>query len=124
MRKYFLSIFSIITINVYGQLPVEIKPDGGGKIEFAHDEISPQQRQQIISMLKINTEELEKKNILKPINARMAHVNFAWPLRQAAGFTDNGYYGISNYVDQNTVFPNEITGLQLRIQNLRPGQWL
>jgi murein DD-endopeptidase MepM/ murein hydrolase activator NlpD len=29
-------------------------------------------------------------------------VQFGWPLRQAAGFNDPGYYGISNYLDWNT----------------------
>ena len=108
MRKYILLFLSVVTISVCAQVPEVIHPDGGGKIEFAQDEISPIQRHQIISMLKANTADLERKNILKQSNARMTHVNFAWPLRQAAGISDHGYYGISNYVDQNLSSPNDL----------------
>jgi hypothetical protein len=35
-------------------------------------------------------------------------VAFQWPLAQAPGFHEKGYYGITNFVDHNTAFPNQV----------------
>jgi hypothetical protein len=40
------------------------------------------------------------KNLLQQLCLR--------PLKQALGYNDNGYYGISNYIDQNPSFPNQL----------------
>jgi Peptidase family M23 len=90
--------------------PTTLKPDGGGSYLQAapvKDEISPEQRAAIIRMLKDNEVLLRNRGQLTlPDNP--AVTAFAWPMRQAPGYNDNGYYGISNYVDENLSFPNAL----------------
>lgn len=66
-----------------------------------HDEMPPEQREQMYKMLQENIAMLERQGITAESALRKTNVTtkFAWPLRQAAGFTDPGYYGISNFVD-------------------------
>jgi murein DD-endopeptidase MepM/ murein hydrolase activator NlpD len=82
-----------------------INPDGGGGFEFApKDEITDAQRQQIVQMLQANKLQLQKAGQwAAPVQQVTA---FSWPIKQKTGVYDNGFYGISNYIDQNTSFPN------------------
>jgi hypothetical protein len=86
------------------------QPDGGGNYQdliAIKDELNPAQRSFIISMLQENESRLCSEGKLNP-PLRTAATAFEWPLKQAPGFNDNGYYGISNYVDENPAFPNQI----------------
>jgi murein DD-endopeptidase MepM/ murein hydrolase activator NlpD len=87
-----------------------IEPAGGGTYSMAPvDEMRPEQRSLIITMLQRNTEDLIRKGVLQPGNSNRATIsNLQWPLRQAAGFSENGYFGISNYIDHNLVYPNQV----------------
>jgi murein DD-endopeptidase MepM/ murein hydrolase activator NlpD len=108
-------LLSLLFFQLFGntgiaQSPVR-QPDGGGnykdliKIE---DEITPQQRNYIISILQENEARLRREGRLQSPLTTTATA-FAWPLKQALNNNDNGYYGISNYVDENTAYPNAIT---------------
>lgn len=110
MRKLLLLFNFLLAVTSFAQNPAVLQPAGGGKIQFdPGDELTPAQRQEIISQLKQSTNQLERQGILPmPSQYRPMHVAFGWPLRQAAGFTDNGYYGISNYVDGNPAYPNQL----------------
>lgn len=86
------------------------QPAGGGNysqlIEIK-DEISPEQRASIIHTLQVNEEILRNEGKLVTV-ANPTVTAFQWPLKQALGYNDRGFYGISNYVDENPAFPNLI----------------
>lgn len=109
-RLYFHVLFLFLTASLFAQTPAERLPNGGGPApNTASDELSPAERQAIIRQLKQSTDYLERQGLLPlPSQYRTTHVAFEWPLRQAPGFADNGYYGISNYIDQNTAYPNQL----------------
>lgn len=90
---------------IMGQ-PVLKQPDGGGNYNDLikiKDEIGPQQRKAIINMLKSNEASLLYKGVLTaPLN--VTATAFAWPLKQALGFNDNGYYFISAYLDDDPAY--------------------
>lgn len=90
--------------------PANKKPDGGGDYRdliSVKDELSPEQRTSIISMLQENESRLRIAGKLQTLS-NPAVTAFGWPLKQALGYNDNGYYGISNYVDENPAYPNFI----------------
>ncbi|MBK6999480.1 MAG: peptidoglycan DD-metalloendopeptidase family protein [Rhodoferax sp.] len=84
---------------------------GGGEIQPPQDDISPATRQRINRNIDATRTRLEALRILPPRNAaplaRSMVSGFAWPLRQAAGRTDNSYYGIANFVDQDSVYATD-----------------
>ncbi|MEP7232473.1 MAG: M23 family metallopeptidase [Ginsengibacter sp.] len=78
-------------------------PNGGGSYETssnAKDDLGPQQRLSIIKMLQVNEKSLRAKGLLS-FTSQPAVTGFQWPISQPSGFNDNGFYGISNYVDEN-----------------------
>ena len=105
-RKLLIPVLFIhfVTYSQSGVLP----PDGGGSYLATapvNDEITPQERASIINMLKANEASLRSSGkLVLPDNPTTTA--FAWPIKQAPGYNDNGFYGISNYVDENPSFPN------------------
>jgi len=101
-------LFFLATTGI-SQLTIK-QPDGGGdfrEIINIKDEISPLQRASIIRMLQENEQLLRSQGTLLRMQ-NPAATAFTWPLKQALGYNDNGYYGISNYIDQNLSFPNQL----------------
>lgn len=68
------------------------------------DEISPEERALMFSTIKANIVSLARKGITasNQIKRGTAEISFGFPLKQAPGFNDKGFYGISNYVDVNS----------------------
>ncbi len=85
-------------------------PDGGGEQKFEHqDEITDKERAEIIKILTKNQQLLTAQGkINRSAENIEAHPLFIWPLRNANGLTDTGYYGISNYIDHNPAVTNLI----------------
>lgn len=111
MQRLFLTACLLFCSGfVLAQQPPALQPGGGGPAPLnASDELTPAQRQAIVAMLKENTARLERQNLLPaPSSYKTALLAFAWPLKQATGFSDNGYYGITNYVDENKAYPNQV----------------
>jgi murein DD-endopeptidase MepM/ murein hydrolase activator NlpD len=80
---------------------------GGGHFEAGPmDDLSPVMRDAIQQSLEraVDSLNLQKNNN----NQSLFTVSFNWPIRLAAGVTDSGFYGISNYIDRNPAFPNQI----------------
>jgi murein DD-endopeptidase MepM/ murein hydrolase activator NlpD len=78
---------------------------GGGAAPIAVlDDITLEQRSAIQAEIDANIQALPKAAPLAPLAA----VTFAWPLQPVAGFSDYGYHGISNFVDQNLSYPNAL----------------
>lgn len=78
---------------------------GGGAAPFAVlDDLAPEQRSAIQAEIDASIQALPRSVPLAPLAA----VAFTWPLQPVAGFSDYGYHGISNFVDQNLTYPNAI----------------
>lgn len=106
----FLSFLALCQTNT--SLPKEsfgsVQPLGGGEFTVERTEcLSPVARATIQKLNEENIERLEQHGAFTQLRNSPEIVAFDWPLRQAAGFnTDPSYYGISNFVDQNTAVGN------------------
>lgn len=63
---------------------------------------SKEQIEKIAAIVNKNVERLILEGKVQPVLNANDTVQFGWPLKQAAGFSDPGYYGISNFLDWNT----------------------
>lgn len=74
-----------------------------GEVPEKHDNIPADQWTEIKSKIQTNITSLERRGISarSTLQRPMAPVKFAFPLRQASGFNDPSFYGISNFIDQN-----------------------
>ena len=87
-------------------VPDEILPTSSVYFEGPTDLITDEQRQRINVEIQRNLERLEREGRLEP--ARPEAVPLAWPIQKAAGVTDFQVDAISNYVDHNLAFPNQV----------------
>lgn len=62
--------------------------------------LSEPERQEMMRQTRHHSDSLRQLGLLPDVGERSA-VSFIWPLQQATGFTDPGYYGISNYIDHD-----------------------
>jgi murein DD-endopeptidase MepM/ murein hydrolase activator NlpD len=100
-RLLFICALQLITTSLSAQ-----KPAGGGHYQAQASECVPESlRLQIEQDLKKNIAELKAAGKLKPTKKTRA-VGLEWPLKQATGFDYCSYYGVSNFVDHNTNYPN------------------
>lgn len=84
-------------------------PAGGGKYTPPTDELSVEQRARIDTQLAHNVAELERAGKLPTIPLQMPlQGGLQWPLRAAAGFSDPGYHGVSNFVDLDPAYPDQL----------------
>ncbi|MGG5488272.1 peptidoglycan DD-metalloendopeptidase family protein [Gaetbulibacter sp. NE] len=69
------------------------------------------ERDNIKSMLHNSVEELRRENKLMFLGNNRAgtHPLFIWPVQKATGASYNDVWGISNYVDQNPSYPDQLT---------------
>jgi murein DD-endopeptidase MepM/ murein hydrolase activator NlpD len=104
MKYLFLSLlFSFLTIQLYAQHPA-----GGGEYKHEAVECVPTSlRIQIEEDLQKNIHQLKASGKIKP-GKKTRFVGLEWPLKQASGFNYCSYYGISNFVDHNLAYPNQV----------------
>jgi hypothetical protein len=107
----FMRYVLFLCFNCVFLLPVSsqtvVLPDGGGSYDArlkVEDEMSPEQRLSIIQQLQSNEAQLRSAGKL-PVDFQPQLISFQWPLQQSPNFNDNGYYGISNYVDNSPSYP-------------------
>ncbi len=83
-------------------------PAGGGGFEPPRQEgcLSEHERLRIRAMLADNVEVL--RHLGKMPLTTEGGVSLSWPLAAAAGFTDPGYHGVSNFVDLDPAFPDSL----------------
>lgn len=81
--------------------------EGGGFLEPPRDDLSEAARAEIMSTIAANRARLVSEGKLSPFHDKTI-TNFTWPLRKGAGRTDFDNHGISNYVDENAAFPNQL----------------
>ena len=85
----------------------ERPPDGGGEAPFQPtDEISEGARVAIWQEIRSNIDRLEKDGRLSPATPQA--VPLTMPVEKSPGLTDFDVIGISNYVDHNFAFPNQL----------------
>ncbi len=89
------------------QESIEIPPEGGGRFESEPaDLISDEQHREIQAQLAASVAKLTRQGRLAPASPDL--VQLSWPIRKAASQTDYSIEGISNYVDENPAFPNQL----------------
>ncbi len=106
LKTFLLLSFISSTIILFAQ------QSGGGEFVFNKSHLpclTESQRSQIIKKLEENTQQLKRENKLRPTNKQNANPLFIWPVKKAAHVTYNEVWAISNYVDHNPAYPNQIT---------------
>ncbi|MDC8013879.1 peptidoglycan DD-metalloendopeptidase family protein [Tahibacter soli] len=84
-------------------------PDGGGPWRHAPgDDLTAEHRARIDAELARNVEALTREGKLAPAMLAPRQANLQWPLRAVPAYRGFGYHGISNFVDLNTGFPNQV----------------
>ncbi len=110
MIKFSTSIFVTALLFVATNVKSQQIGTNCGEYRFPASQcVTPQQSEEIKIRLRRQQATLRQQGILPDENApsqRIQATSFAWPLRLAAGLTDPSYYGISNYVDENSAYPN------------------
>ena len=102
MKTTFTFLLLLIALTMSAQTPAERQPDGGGEHVIEPGPcLTPDDYARIETQLATDLEQLRATGQLPAVNDRSV-VNFAWPLQPTAACTFNNYYGIANYVDQNT----------------------
>lgn len=87
---------------------ISLPPLGGGEYKHPVDLcISQENHQAIQARLETSKQELYSKKLL-PLPKKVRSVPLQWPLQQASGFNYCSYYGISNFVDHNGSYPNQL----------------
>lgn len=112
MKSPILLFALLLAVAAAGQ-PLR-QPDGGGIYlsEHAADEFSEADYEYMRSVLAANKLQLQKQG--KWVAPQPQVTAFQWPTRLRTNLLGNqnasylGYYGISNYIDQNTAFPNQL----------------
>jgi len=109
MYRLFLVCLCFYPCFVYAQAPV-LKPAGGGGYMPAHVQcVTDSQRVRTERMLDSNRRQLIQQGKLKQGSLyKTTSQTFDWPLQQAPGFNYYNYYGISNYVDLDSTYPNHV----------------
>jgi murein DD-endopeptidase MepM/ murein hydrolase activator NlpD len=73
-----------------------------------HDELAPFERANIELQLRQSAQRLQAQGLLPaPDRARLVD-DLAWPLQADPDFRDPDFHGISNYVDLDPAFPNQL----------------
>lgn len=111
--KTLLLVFAVLTTTCFCLKAQNINSPvnmGGGEYVFERSEcITPEQHAAINAMLKTNVARLIREGKIKPAEqATAANPKFKWPLKQQPAYDYKYNYGISNYIDHNTAFPNQL----------------
>jgi murein DD-endopeptidase MepM/ murein hydrolase activator NlpD len=104
-----LLITLIVNINV-----AQTEPIGGEAPQIkkakSNECLSEERRNIILANIKLNKERLAKEGILKTDGR--AITLFQWPIKNSDDNDEYSSYGISNYVDHNSSFPNQLSDYQ------------
>lgn len=85
-----------------------IAQDGGGEFQFTNTEcLSNEDRALIFKDIDKNRKELLAEGKLSPINSKV-HPLFIWPVKKSASAPYHEVWSISNYVDHNPAYPNQL----------------
>ena len=85
----------------------------GGEFKFNENRIqclTDDQRQDVLNDIKSNISSLQLQNRLNydEVQKRAPTTLFSWPVKMKDGLPYNDVWGISNYVDHNSEYPNKV----------------
>lgn len=109
IKKYFSVLILLSSFSIFGQIQVlHLSEDvGGGEYKFNENNLScvtPDLRQKIDSVIHVNTQKYRAvSGIAVPMNTF-----FEWPIRKAVNNPYFGVWAISNYVDHDASYPNQV----------------
>jgi murein DD-endopeptidase MepM/ murein hydrolase activator NlpD len=112
MNRYLLSISLLCSVPTFAQFNPEFK-GGGGYTPQAAECIPAAEYTRINNMLQRNKDSLINLGLLIPAE-KLAQDNQAlsgiliWPVKKSANATFNEVYSVSNFVDHNANYPNQI----------------
>lgn len=105
MNIFILIFFTLLAFKSYSQI---LLPQAGEGFNFNSNNcqcLSEERRQKIIAENKSVISELIKQGgTLK----KSETIKFIWPIRAANSLTDYSFYGISNFVDHDSSYPNHL----------------
>jgi murein DD-endopeptidase MepM/ murein hydrolase activator NlpD len=106
MKQYFLiTTFVLLATSLTAQLLSQ----GGGEYKIAKTQcLTPAQYAAIANQLNESLLELQQRGMV-PLTFSPQIVQFGFPLKQSSSYNYPSWFGISNYFDHNTAFPNQIT---------------
>lgn len=109
MRTFAL-LLAALPLFASAAAPTSIPAGGGAMPTMPNDELSLEQRARIDNELAHNVAELKRAGLLVEIPPLLTpnQGGLLWPLRAIPGYTAPGYHGISNFVDLNPAFPNQV----------------
>lgn len=106
-----LLIFSLNSLHSYAQkAPSAVT---GGEFKFNENRtqcLTDDQREEVLNDIKLNISQLKLQNRLsyENIQNRAPKTLFSWPVKMKDGAPYNEVWGISNYVDHNSEYPNKV----------------
>jgi murein DD-endopeptidase MepM/ murein hydrolase activator NlpD len=110
MKKLLLFISLFLTFYMYSQ---QSKFEAfGGEFKINDEKttcLTDSQREEIIVLLKENETKLKNENKFLYRQIEGSHVLFEWPVRKADNVAYNDVWAISNYLDHNQNYPNQLT---------------
>ena len=110
MRFLTLTSCMFVVLSMPAQITIDEQATDHGHGHYVREPtecISAVQRQMIITRIAENRSMLQTQGLLNT-SAFVPTPLFNWPLRAANGLNDPGYHGISNYVDLNAGYPNQL----------------
>ena len=108
--KTLKSILLLILLN--SNLLLFAQNTGGGEFKFNETNVpclTQKQRVKVIEKLNENKKILKLQNKYSTSFEKAPNPLFIWPVQQASDVSYNEIWAISNYVDHNPAFPNQIT---------------
>lgn len=98
----------ILTLGLFAALQFAAAQTGGGEFKFESTEcLSPEARASIQKMIQTNQKKLVQEGKLASKNALLAPL-FIWPVKKSTNAPYNEVWSISNYVDHNSAYPNQV----------------
>lgn len=100
---------------IAGELP---PPDAAGGEGFARDALARDHEMPVFVRANIelgiaeNVERLTREGVLAAPDPAQQVSGLQWPLRARAGYADPDYHGVSNFVDLDPAFPNQLLDYQ------------
>lgn len=107
MIKKILFLFLISTLLCYSQTSENFF---GGEYKFNPDNIpclTSENKKQIKSQLNESINRLTDLGVISEVSTKQIQ-NFIWPVRKASNSNFFDFWGISNYVDHNSNYPNQL----------------
>lgn len=108
-----LLVFLFSLVGISSQSQISVSSVEGGEFQFNANRtpcLTDAQRAEVLTEIKANVLQLKanKKLNYDTAQKRASHPLFSWPVKMKAGLPYNDVWAISNYVDQNPAYPNEV----------------